>query len=59
MGKSFIDFEVISTIVYKQGLTQGNFAVATALSLAQGLISVILVMATNYFSKKYSEVSVI
>jgi len=55
----FIDFEVISTIVYKQGITQGNFSVATALSLAQGLISVILVMSTNYFAKKYSEVSVV
>lgn len=55
----FIDFEVISTIVYKQGITSGNYGVATALSLAQGLISVVLVMTTNYFSKKYSEVSVV
>lgn len=55
----YIDFEVISTIVYKQGITNGNYSVSTALSLAQGLISLVLVLSTNYLSKKYNEVSLI
>ena len=55
----YIDFEVISTIVYKQGITQGNYATATALSFMQGFISLFLVLGSNWLSKKFNEVSLI
>ena len=55
----YIDFEVISTIVYKQGITQGDYATATALSFMQGFISLILVLWSNWLSKRYNEVSII
>ncbi len=55
----YIDFEVISTLVYKQGITQGDYATATALSFMQGFISLALVMGSNWLSKKYNEVSII
>ena len=55
----YIDFEVISTIVYKQGITQGDYSTATALSFMQGFISLILVLGSNWLSKKYNDVSII
>lgn len=55
----YIDFEVISTIVYKQGITQGDYATATALSFMQGFISLFLVLGSNWLSKKYNDVSII
>ena len=55
----YIDFEVISTIVYKQGITQGDYSTATALSFMQGFISLFLVLGSNWLSKKYNDVSII
>ena len=55
----YVDYEVISTVVYKQGITAGNYAMATALSFVQGVISLILVLGTNVLSKKVNEVSLI
>ncbi|MBQ8588716.1 MAG: sugar ABC transporter permease [Clostridia bacterium] len=59
LQNAFIDFEVISTVVYKQGITQGNYSIATALSLMEGLMSLVLVLGTNYFSKKVNETSIV
>ncbi len=55
----FIDFEVISTIVYKKGIEAGNYSASTALSLFQGVISLVLVLGANYISKKVDDVSII
>lgn len=55
----FIDFEVISTVVYKQGITNGDYAMSTALSLFEGLISLFLVLGTNFISKKVNDTSII
>lgn len=54
----YIDCEVISTVVYKQGINQGNYAIATALSFLEGLISLVLVIGTNVLSKKVNDVSI-
>jgi len=48
----YIDFEVINTIIYQTGIQSGNYSMATALGLAQGLVAVILVFGTNWLSKK-------
>ena len=48
----YIEFEVINTIIYQTGINSGNYSVATALGLAQGLVALILVFGTNWLSKK-------
>ncbi|MBE7048827.1 MAG: sugar ABC transporter permease [Ruminococcaceae bacterium] len=55
----YINFEVISTVVYKQGITQGNYPVATAFSFINGLISLVLILIGNFISKKINDVSLI
>lgn len=50
----YIDFEVITTIVYQTGIAGGKYSVSTALGLAQGLVALLLVLITNWFSKKVS-----
>jgi putative aldouronate transport system permease protein len=46
--------EVISTLVYRQGILGGNYSLATAFGLAQGIVSFILVFCANKISKKVS-----
>lgn len=48
----YIDFEVISTIVYQTGIKGGNYSMSTALGFAQGIVSLILVLSSNWLSKK-------
>ena len=50
----YIDFEVISTIVYQTGIKNGNYSMATAVSFAEGLIALLLVLISNKISKKVS-----
>jgi conserved hypothetical protein len=52
----YIDFEVISTAVYKIGLQQGDYPLGTALNLIQGLIGFALVATANFISKKVTDV---
>ncbi|WNR45281.1 ABC transporter permease [Paenibacillus roseipurpureus] len=58
LQNSFIDFEVISTIVYKQGINQGQYSLATALGLAQGIVSFILLYTANRISKKLTQTGI-
>ncbi|WP_261301578.1 ABC transporter permease [Paenibacillus andongensis] len=44
--------DVISTYVYRMGITGGNFSYATAIGLFEGVIGLILVTSANYISKK-------
>lgn len=44
--------DIIDTYVYRLGLTQRNFSLATAAGLFQSAIGVVLVLITNYISKK-------
>ncbi len=53
----YIDFETLSTTTYKQGISAGNYSMATAISLFQGVISMTLVILTNKLSKKVNDVS--
>ncbi|WP_238177993.1 ABC transporter permease [Paenibacillus contaminans] len=50
--------EVINTIVYKYGLQQGNFSLATAFGLAQGIASFLIVYGVNKIAKKLSGIGV-
>jgi len=55
----YIDFEVISTVIYKKGITQGNYHMSSALGFVQGMISMVLVLGTNWLSKKISDISIL
>lgn len=48
------DTEVINTLVYREGIQNGEYSMATAFGLVQGLVSLMLVMAANKLSKKLS-----
>ncbi len=49
--------EVISTAVYNYGIGQGRFALATALSLLQGIVALILTLSANKISAKLTDIS--
>lgn len=48
----FVDFEVISTIIYQSGLQNGDYSMATAVGFMQGLMALLLVLGSNWLSKK-------
>jgi len=48
----YIDFEVISTMTFKLGLQQGEFSLASAVGLTESLVAFILVVTSNWASKK-------
>jgi putative aldouronate transport system permease protein len=50
--------EVINTIVYKYGIQLGEFSMATAFGLTQGLVSFLILYVVNKISKKVSNVGV-
>lgn len=52
------DTDVINTITYREGIQNGNYSAATALSAAQGVVSIILVLCTNAISKKMAKISI-
>lgn len=49
--------DVISTYVYRMGITGGNFSFATAVGLFEGIIGLILVLSANLISRKLTETS--
>ncbi len=50
--------DTMNTLAYREGIQGGNYSVATALGFTRGIISVILVLAANWLSKKISDVSI-
>ena len=50
----YVDFEVISTLIYQTGVQNGNYSVSTAIGFVQGIVALILVLITNWTSKKAS-----
>ncbi len=49
--------EVINTLVYRKGIQGGEYSLATAFGLMQGIVSVTLVVLANKFSQVVSETS--
>lgn len=47
--------DIIDTWVYRQGLLDGRFGLATAAGLFKGVIGMILIVTSNFLSKKYTE----
>lgn len=50
--------DIIDTLVYRYGLINQNYSLATAIGLFSGVVGVILVSTTNWFSKKMSGESI-
>ncbi len=49
--------DTLDTFVVRVGLLNGQFGYATAIGLIQGIVGLILVVACNKLSKKFTEVS--
>nr|WP_284646661.1 ABC transporter permease subunit [Paenibacillus chinjuensis] len=49
--------EVISTYVYKVGLTQADFSYATAIGLFEAVVSLVILLSVNTLAKKVSDTS--
>jgi len=49
--------DIISTYVYRVGLSQGNYSYATAIDLFGGIISLFFVVGANYMSRRLSDTS--
>lgn len=50
--------EVINTLIFRQGIQNGQYSAAAAFGLTQGLVSFLIIFATNKITKKLSEVSI-
>ena len=50
--------DIIGTLVYRMGITGGNFSYAAAVGLFEGVVGLILVSAANFMSKKFTETSI-
>ncbi len=49
--------EIISTLVYKNGILRGEFSYATSVGLMNSVINLILIIAANKLCKKFFETS--
>jgi putative aldouronate transport system permease protein len=49
--------DIIDTWVYRQGLLDGRFGLATAAGLFKGVIGMAMILTSNYLSKKFTESS--
>ena len=47
--------DVLGTFIYRQGVTNLDYGYATAVELFRNLISLVLVLGANYFSKRVNE----
>lgn len=54
----YVDFEVIQTLIYKQGIEGGNYQLSTAFGLMQGVVNYSLLFVANLFAKKMTETSI-
>ena len=50
--------DVISTVIYRQGIQNGKYSLSTAFGLAQGIVTLIVTVLANTLSKKVLEVSI-
>ncbi|WP_040718772.1 ABC transporter permease [Paenibacillus daejeonensis] len=49
--------DILSTFVYRTGLTQGNFSYATSIDLFTSLINLVFILTANWISRRVSETS--
>ncbi|MFS0723598.1 ABC transporter permease [Paenibacillus sp. 1P07SE] len=49
--------DILSTFVYRTGLTQGNFSYAASIDLFTSLINLVFILTANWISRRVSETS--
>ncbi len=57
MQNPYIDFEVVSTVVYKYGIQKGNYSMAAAVGFSESAVAFSLTAVANSLSKRVSGVS--
>lgn len=57
LQNAYIDFETISTVIYKQGIQNGNYSMSAAIGLFQGGIGFVLVIIANWMSRKVNDIA--
>lgn len=50
--------EVINTLIYRQGIVNGNYSASTAFGISQGIVSLMLVVVANFVAKKTANISI-
>lgn len=50
--------ETINTLIYRSGIQEGKYSLATAFGLSQGIVTVTLILISNAFSKKLAQTSI-
>lgn len=51
--------DVLQTYTYREGILSGNVAYGTAISLFTGIVSLVLVMGTNWLSRRFLDDSIL
>ena len=54
-GATYETADVISTYVYRRGLLTADFSYGTAIELFQTVVSLILILITNWIGRKISD----
>lgn len=49
--------DVISTFVYRKGLSQANYSYSAAVGLFNSIVNFVLIILANWFSRKATEIS--
>ena len=49
--------DVFSTYVYRRGIVEGNYSFGAAVGLFEAVVALVMLVITNYISKKFSEQS--
>lgn len=58
LQNAYINFETIDTIIYKHGIQQRGYSLATALGFSRGMIALVITIGANYLSKRVNDVAV-
>ncbi len=58
LKNAYIDFDVISTIIFERGIQGGEYALTTAFGLANSVVALILILLSNAFAKKVTDVGI-
>lgn len=58
LQNAYIDFEVIGTIMYKNGIMGGDYQTTTAFGLFQGVVNFVIILMVNWFAKKTTDISI-
>lgn len=52
------DTEVINTLIYRQGIQGGEYSLASAFGLSQGIVTIVLILTANTISRKLMQTSI-